>query len=322
MKRVLIFTEGGLEQGLGHIARCSALYEESVDRNIYTEMIVYGEIGDVNLLKGMNVTFVNWLSINFLKEFVTEEDYCIIDSYMADHTLYDFVADITRNVVFIDDYVRINYPKGIIVNPSLHADRADYGVRDNKLLLGNDYVILRTPFIQVNRKKMNKKVKQLLLIMGGTDIRGLTPKLIAWLQSNYPELILNVVAGKENKNFYKDSQKVHLHKNITAQEMKELMLRSDIAITAAGQTIHELMATQTPFIAIKVADNQLSNKKALEKLFISCIDYNNNFLFDRLETELNLLMTFANRKKIQDHLNGFIDGLGIERIINNLIEHA
>jgi spore coat polysaccharide biosynthesis predicted glycosyltransferase SpsG len=39
----------------------------------------------------------------------------------------------------------------------------------------------------------------------------------------------------------------------------ELMVKSDLAITAAGQTIYELLATQTPFIPIKVIENQENN---------------------------------------------------------------
>ena len=85
--KVKIFTEGGSEIGLGHISRCSALYDEVSSRGIEVEMYVYGDIGRLYLLDSRNVSTVNWLSEAFLGENIRRTDYCIIDSYLATEDL-------------------------------------------------------------------------------------------------------------------------------------------------------------------------------------------------------------------------------------------
>ena len=46
--RVKIFTEGGKDIGLGHISRCSSLYNEIANRGIRVDFIVYGDIGKID----------------------------------------------------------------------------------------------------------------------------------------------------------------------------------------------------------------------------------------------------------------------------------
>ncbi|MDQ7082427.1 MAG: glycosyltransferase [Aquificota bacterium] len=45
----------------------------------------------------------------------------------------------------------------------------------------------------------------------------------------------------------------------SAEEMKNLMLDADIAISAGGQTLYELARVGVPTIAVAVAENQMWN---------------------------------------------------------------
>ncbi len=50
--------------------------------------------------------------------------------------------------------------------------------------------------------------------------------------------------------------------------MRDVMLSSDVAISAGGQTLYELARTGTPTVAVSVADNQKKNVEAMGKVRI------------------------------------------------------
>ena len=264
---IKIFTEGGPDIGLGHISRCSALYDEIIDRGISVEFYIYGEIDNTKIADGKNIYNVNWLTKEFLNDNITENDYCIVDSYLASIDLYEIVAGKAKKALYIDDTGRLHYPKGIVINPSLNADGIRYPNDDNiRYLTGPEYVILRKPFVEAVRVDINKEAKRVLVTMGGTDIRNLTPLIIREICNMHPELQFDIVVGETFDKAEKlELGNVHFHFNVNANEMKELMLNADFAISAAGQTIYELIATQTPFVAIKIAENQENNISALMK---------------------------------------------------------
>ena len=320
---VKIFTEGGPDIGLGHISRCSALYDEITDRGISAEFYIYGEIDNTELTDKKDIHNVNWLTKEFLNDNITENDYCIVDSYLASIDLYEVVARKAKKALYIDDTGRLHYPKGIVVNPSLSADGIRYPNDENvRYLIGPEYVILRKPFVGAVRKGVNKEAKRVLVTMGGTDIRNLTPLIIREICIKFPKLQFDIVAGETfNNTEEQEFENTHFHFNVTAGGMKELMLSADYAISAAGQTIYELIATQTPFIAIKTAENQENNIKQLQNGIpgqVVIAYHARNFIKDMI-TAMSLYDSIKVRYGLFDKYGKLIDGKGSGRIVNRLI---
>lgn len=319
--RALIFTEGGSQIGFGHISRCSSLYDELKARGVDVEFIVYSEITEF----AKDYKVINWLSKDFLTSYIKENDYCIVDSYLAIEELYQVISKRAKRALFIDDNGRIQYPRGIVVNPSLQSKFAYPAKAGTEYLIGPQYVILRSPFINAKRERVNQQVQEVFITLGGADPHHLTPKIVKCLSREMPELTLNVVIGKgfTNSTEIKEcsGENVNFHENVTAEEMKRLMLRSDLAITAAGQTIYELIRTGTPFIPIKVADNQEGNILALKELRLvnEALDWNDPLLLGKLLSEVERLLEFRNRKRLLDKYAGVVDGLGSKRIVDALI---
>ncbi|KKK38903.1 hypothetical protein WQ57_06015 [Mesobacillus campisalis] len=323
--RVLIFTEGGSQIGLGHISRCSSLYDELENRGIEVEFIINSDIEQFEIIKDKQYKVVNWLTKNFLTNYINRDDYCIVDSYLAGEELYKIISDQAKKVLFIDDNARINFPEGIVVNPCLSTEAVRYPKNDtNCYLIGPKYIILRSPFVQVKREHINSQIKEVLITLGGSDIYNLTPSILTQLSSK-PDITFNVVIGnafeniKEIKSF--GSKNVNFYENASAEEMKSIMLRSDFAITAAGQTIYELISTQTPFIPIKVIENQQNNILALKELDLveETLEYNTPFFNEKLICEVEKIMVLKNRINLTKKYEKVIDGLGNKRIINALV---
>lgn len=324
--KVKIFTEGGSDIGLGHISRCSALYDEIVNRKIDVEFIIYGYIDNVAFLKERIVKNINWMSEDFLNSYVSNTDYCIVDSYLASEDLYRIISNKSKKALFIDDNIRINYPKGIIVNPSIYVDDLCYPRNNNNIyFLGPEYIILRSYFVNNERNNINKNVKQVLITMGGSDIRSLTPMIIKHICNKYSDIRFCVVNGNVSYNIDFDENielsNIQVYYNIDAKLMKSLMLKSDFAITAAGQTIYELLATQTPFIPIKTVDNQSNNISGLKKInpFQVIIEHDEEYLLEKLEKEFETMLSRNKRQALVNLYKNQIDGLGSKRIIDSLL---
>lgn len=323
--RVLIFTEGGSQAGFGHISRCSSLYDQLAEEGIEVQLIINSDI-EFEIIKNINYKIINWLSKEYLTNYIKKDDYCIVDSYLASEDLCQVISQHAKNTLFIDDNGRIDYPEGIVVNPSLSAEAVKYPTDDtNCYLLGPKYIILRTPFIHAKREYVNVQVKEVLLTLGGSDIHNLTPSILKQLTDYYTEITFNVVIGNAFKNIEEvksySSKRINFYENATSEEMKLIMLKSDVAITAAGQTVYELIATKTPFIPIKVIDNQSHNMSALKShnLISSSLDYNDVFFSQKLLAEMEDMLKYSKRVQLVERYNKVIHGSGSKRIIETLL---
>lgn len=311
VNRVVIFTEGGDNIGFGHITRCSALYEELLERKIETIFVVYGKnIEDI--LKGKNYINQDWKNKEFLQNFLKKDDYVIIDSYLADLDVYEYISNNTSKCMYIDDNNRLKYPKGIILNPVLYED-LEYDTT-NPILRGKDYIIVRKEFLE--EIKPLEKEYDILITLGGTDIRNLTPKLIKILEEMDSNFKVAIVIGKafDNKEEIErlKTEKISLFYNVNATEMRDLILKSKFVICGCGQSINEMLILEANFLPILIADNQLRNYKYLIKtgIFDKVLDYKNIN-----KTIIESLMKKENKAlKINEIRNGN------NRIISYLLE--
>ncbi|WP_462351381.1 PseG/SpsG family protein [Fusobacterium varium] len=309
INRVIIFTEGGDNIGFGHITRCSALYEEIESRDIEVLFVIFGKNID-DLLKGKRYLNKDWKDREFLKKFLKEDDYIIIDSYLADIETYKFISESTKKCLYIDDNNRISYPKGIILNPVLYDDVV-YKT-ENIVLQGKDYIILRKEFLETTTDTIEKNI-DVLITLGGTDIRNLTPKLLQIIKRINSKLKIAVVIGKAFDNIEKiekeKNDNIEFYYNLNALEMKEIILKSRNIICGCGQSINELLYLKANFFPIVIADNQEKNAAFLYKNKIAGEVLRTDRSFFEIESILRKFMFQKNE------VYNLIDGKGIKRIM-------
>lgn len=272
-RRVVIFTEAGQNIGFGHLTRCSALYDEIDKRGIEVILVVFGKEIEKLLSKSKN-RIVDWKDLEFLRNFLNQTDYVIIDSYLATMEVYDFCSKNTAKCLYIDDTNRISYPKGVILNPSLSGN-IKYDTK-NEVLQGKDYIILRKEFTEEKIPYFEKEI-DVLISLGGTDIRNLVPKLLDILKSINSKLKIVVVTGKISDDIKKlKTDYIEILSNIEALEMRNLILKTKFIICGCGQSIYEMLALKANFLPILIIDNQEKNKEFLlkTKFVEDVLDYN------------------------------------------------
>ena len=78
-------------------------------------------------------------------------------------------------------------------------------------------MILRDPFRAVKREGISNEVKRVLIMMGGTDIRGLTPLIIDNICRNMLNIEFNIVTGSEDlekiKSQISETNNITFHTN-------------------------------------------------------------------------------------------------------------
>lgn len=310
--QVVIITEGYQGTGYGHLTRCLSIYQAFEEKSIIPLYIANCDEKGKKFIPNVNLLKMNWLEKSSeLINTITDFDIAVIDSYLAPLELYERIYKAVKKCVYIDDYIRLDYPPGVIVNGTISAENLPYKKNDkHEYLLGIDYMPLRKEFWDIEVPKRNDKIENVLITFGAQDFKNLTPRTLNFLLRQFPHFNFYVVGGKL-PNEVMNKENVHYYISVNAEKMLELMLKTDIAVTAAGQTTYELARAGLPSIIIGVIDNQKYNLRGWIKAgFIeNKIWYNDTKL-------TNKISRLINRRK---SVNNLVDGMGARRVIDYVI---
>lgn len=308
--KTVILTEGGSKIGFGHVARCVSVCQAFEEKGAAPEIIVNGDNTVTELLKGNNYTLSNWLKDENALNRAGKADVVIIDSYLAEKELYYriFGACLGGILVMIDDYARIEYPEGIVVNPSVYGEGLGYPDKEGvTYLCGKDYVILRKEFRHLPEKAIADKVKNILITLGGANNILLHSRVAGC----FKDRVFNIASVDTGKDI------------IGAQQMIDLMLNADICISGGGQTIYELARAGVPAIGVCLSENQRLNLEGCcKKGFIEYIGWQDDKeLAKNLESAMQRLSSLEARIKMSRIGKKIIDGRGAERIADKALKY-
>lgn len=247
---VTLLAEANASRGLGHVARCCALYDALAELSAVPSIVVRGEAPRA-LLGDRTWRTAEWAPPDDVAAQLTNADAAVVDSYEAQTATYVAIAAAVSTAAFFDDTGRLVYPRGLVVNGSPAVNRWDYPkTADSELLLGLQFQPLRREFWDVpSRGAARRTLQRVLVVFGGTDARGLRKSIVQALTVARPELTLDVVDTPRS-----------------AEQMRRAMLDADVAISAGGQTLYELVRTGTPSVAVCMAENQMRQSRAWCKL--------------------------------------------------------
>lgn len=312
MDDLLILTEGGEGIGLGHITRCSAI-AGCVDKlGRKCRMVIDWHGSGHNPGNFEEAHWMDWEAADVPYHAV------LVDSYKAPAAMYGKIKNFAERLVVIDDYHRLpEYGADLIINPNGYSDQIPYV---EKSASGNQYVILREAFRECREKyRLRDEVKKILVTVGGTDVRSMLPVFAALLEKTDHKVVFvcgNKTTAQAMKERFGENQLFSFYGFAGPGLMCRLMLDCDIAISACGQTLHELAYLGVPTVGICIGDDQLLNQKAyIDAGFLSsAIGWDSEGLEGLLLGELNgLTKAEARATKSRTGMN-IIDGKGVERI--------
>jgi UDP-2,4-diacetamido-2,4,6-trideoxy-beta-L-altropyranose hydrolase len=318
-KKIIFLTEAGEGIGFGHLVRCSAI-KEFIESNGNSANLLVDFKGETNNDQAFKI--FDW-RLNLGAVLEEKADVVLIDSYLAEGKIYKQLFDAIETVIAIDDYQRLEYFSHYLINPNIYGDQFKYNSQAGKILTGRDYVILRNEILfQRNYYAPREHFENLLISIGGSDIRNLLPALIAGLDEE--NFNITVIAGNENYRsklseiFFKTN--VRIEGKCSASEMAKHFLKADIVISGGGQTLHELAYLGIPTIGILIDHDQAYNLDYYHRAgFLKSLTYwNDKCLIKTLRNDLEKMRMYSIRKDLFEIGRRLIDGRGVERIFNSV----
>ena len=326
---VLILTEGGRDIGFGHITRCTSIYQAFEERGFSAEFIVNGDETIGHLVPDKRCRVLDWLTDrNQLFDIIRNKDIVFVDSYLADQDVYEEISNKPGTAVYFDDNLRIDYPKGFVLNGAVLAEQMPYPRKNNvTYLLGARYAPLRKEFWKVPAKRIRDNLEVIMVTFGGTEAHGLTSKTLKMLSETYPQLLKKVVVLKsfqqiEEIEQFKNPQ-VELIYHPNAAKMKEVMFEADIAVSAGGQTLNELARMGIPTIVVTVADNQVNSVRGWTS--IGFVEYagkwDNDEVVEIIRRNIQRLESKSLRQRKCKIGRETVDGLGCTRVVKEVLSN-
>lgn len=303
-----IYTEGDQQRGLGHLTRCSAYAKTWEDAGGKIIWYVDGDQLAEKQLKTQNVILGKWQTMHTATP--KQNAVALVDSYSAPSELYKHISDQYHKAVFLDDTYRLDYPAGLAIHAAPGEIKDMHG--GATWVYGPKWQPLRPAFWNLPKRTLiHKEVKNILVMLGGTDVRNMTSGMLDLTREHYPLAHIHIIT----------SALVSLDKNctkysfLTAEYISALMTKCDLAVTAAGQTIYELAATGTPAVLICTADNQKLQIDGWNEF--SCFHYAGQWddkdLCKKVAIKLDGLKEFSLRASDCSKLQSIVDGLGTKR---------
>lgn len=299
MKNILIRADSSSIIGTGHIMRDLVLASQYKDSNIiFATQNLDGNINDRIKESGYKIKLLKSNSLKEVTRLVKKKaiDLVVIDHYGIDYKYEKKLKKRTGvKILSFDDTYEKHYCD-ILLNHNVSANKKKY--KDLvpyrcELKCGSKYTLLRDEFIkEKNKKSKNKtsKNKTIFLAMGGADHSNISIGILKVLEK-FDSITVNLVTTTANKNL-KDlknhvKKKGWINLHINSSKIAKLIRKSDFAIVTPSVTVNEVYFMNTPFIAIKTAENQKDIYQYLKKKKFLVIDR-----FDNKKLKINIQKLF------------------------------
>lgn len=343
----ICFISYGSEQiGYGHIMRCMTLANCFVDlhQDVFfiskytkgTELLkeegfdirkIGSEVSESTIGIDNNSDYAQVLETEIIPILRVEKPECvIIDDYNVDADFFKLIHIYTKFIAYIDDLNAFDYPVDMIINGTASAFNMDYKIiKDRILLLGMKYNLLRKEFQKITHKPIKNKINAVLITTGGSDSHHMTQIIANFLLSDEytAKMKIHIIIGgafTEELSLYDLGKLDNVFIYKSPKQMSAIMLKCDIAITAGGSTLYELMACGIPTISFIYAENQTPQVKALEKeKLLLNLGWYNELDGDLLISQIRKLEDYKMRKQVSESGINNLDGQGAMRCAKKIL---
>jgi spore coat polysaccharide biosynthesis predicted glycosyltransferase SpsG len=297
--KIRIETEGNYQSGLGHLVRMQTLATELAEKCL----------ADVNVVTTPRAYY--------------HEDLVVVDMATEDKA----IAKAMR--------ARSELPNAKIVLFKNDDRWSEILGVDLFIPVGFDNVILNKVFRHFNRDKLNTEVSIIFINQGGSDPWGVTPRVLHAIEYLSVDYTIFIIMGNATHEmtlqqvtcFSKYSQLAAgvVYYDLSPEDMAAVMGKSDLAITAPGQTFAELTAMSVPSIII--GHHAQHDKIGMElhrkgvALYLGVgPELRDVELLDGIKGALKIMNSPSRRKDYVDDARRVVNTHGVDKVIEMIEE--
>lgn len=313
-KKILLFTGGSRELGMGHLYRTLALAQELArheilivtessmplgkeffDRQVFNHKAIGKRSELAQLASGFDLVVLDVLD--------TEAEF-VLSLRAAGCAVVSF-EDLGSGAEIADLVVSDIYP-----SPNARNQ-----------LVGVQNAILAPSFETLSRRaNIRSGVDHVLVLFGGTDPSSLAQKSLQALEaigySGRVSCVRGLGADDLAGEFDLDLQVLRNVKNMGA-----LMASADLALSSAGRTVTELMSIGVPTLCLAQNQKELSHTHASAENGILNLGLGAEISDEVLTKELSGILTdFGRRKRMSETALAKIKGRSNQRVVNRILD--
>ena len=278
--KLLFRVDAGFHIGLGHLQRCLALATALGQRDVDSYFLTNWDNGSQERVERLGFSAesltrcASWAAEDMERTVeVAARQGCrsvMVDSQEVNPDYLAELRDAGLFVVARDDLASHPFPCQMVVNGNADGCRLPYrsSSGDTVFLLGPRYFVLRPEFWEQPKRDVGATVSNVLVILGGADRDNLMPRILSTLDEVPGRFTVTAVVGPYFHNVQETTTAAREARRSvrlvhSPDSVRDLILQSDLAVSAAGQTLHELACMGCPTVAIRTASNQDGQLRAL-----------------------------------------------------------
>lgn len=341
---ILFRADGNSAVGAGHVMRCLSIADaakQAGEKCIF--VTAADDFGQVIVSRGyethvLGTDYADMESEDMLSVLEMYSPKALfVDSYFVTRKYLESLLEVCRKrdilLVYMDDVLAFAYPCDVLINYNIYGKKEEYiklydGLQVPKLLMGTAYTPLKMEYQGRTPRAVKEHADSVLVSTGGADFEHLAVELIK-KAVQYPYTFHFVIGAlnpdrEQIRELADKADNIILHEQVPS--LAPVMEICDAAISAAGSTLYELCATQTPTITYVLADNQIPGAQAFAAggVMLNCGDVRalgKEVLAGRLlDAAVSLLEDFGERVRISEKMREVVDGKGTARIIEELLQ--
>lgn len=318
MTRLLLRADSSPSIGAGHVARMVAYAERAVACG--WEVVFCGQVSNAEWLAGR----FGELSVPT----VSDASYGDFDAVVVDHyglgELREEVNAAGALLVSLEDDVFGRRAADVVVDCAFApGSRPDDG--SGELLRGAEYAPLREAVLRARdlRAKKDRQAREdrprvTVVLGGGTEWTGTVSALLQALRDTELPFVAGVlVRGEPVLPETLPGQEFHV--SAPGPGLLDLLVDTDIAISAAGVTLLELCCVGVPTGVVRLVENQAAGYRAALDLGLAA-GLGSATAFDErvVATLTTLLRDDTVRRQFSETAMSLVDGRGVDRVLDRL----
>lgn len=342
VSRVTIFFRADANEKIasGHIMRCISISKKFKNAG-YETIFLVADKNPIEILEENNQKYIvlesDWKKLSIEIEKVIN----IFRQYQNSIYIIDTYSINKEYVMALKPYCKICYlgskkaylgELSTLINYSTDIDYEFYkkNYPTTKLLLGPSFSPLREEFSNVQYKN-REKIERVLITTGNTNqdkiVEGIISAILYHaIEKKYKIAIVIGTMFHDKKSLYdlaRSSSEIEIYENI--KNISQLMISSDLAISACGTTVYELAAVGLPIISFAMSEEQVKSAESLSDLGITAYcgrSYENKSdCIALIKRYVQVYCDNPNKRNIlSQKAKKLIDGAGCQRIVEEIVK--